>query len=151
MAAQTLDDIIIRLAVRDDVPGIKTLIEQFVASGDVLPRTLEEVEYLLPTFFVAEMGGEVVGCVTLEVYSWKLAEVRSLCVSLKAQGRGVGTRLVQACVDLARERGILEVMAITRSEDFFRACGFDYTLPSLKKALFLQTHDDSANVSDDED
>jgi len=132
-------DIQIRLATEVDLPEIETFITQFVASGDVLPRTLNELEQLLPTFYVADWDGEIVGCATLEIYSWKLAEIRSLCVSPKAQGRGLGKRLVRACIDLAKERNILEVMAITRSEEFFRACGFDYTLPNLKKALFLQT------------
>jgi hypothetical protein len=32
-------------------------------------------------------------------------------------------------------------MAITASDAFFQSCGFDYTLPSLKRAVFLQTRD----------
>lgn len=144
MAAQTLEKIVIRKATPADVPQIETLISQFVDSGEVLPRTLQELETLLPTFFVAEADDTlIVGCVTLEIYSWKLAEIRSLCVSSLVQGRGIGKKLVMACLDLARERNILEVMAITRSEDFFVSCGFDYTLPSLKKALFFQTGDDA--------
>lgn len=128
----------IRKAVPTDLPHIEAFILQFVESGEVLPRTLQELEQLMPTFFIAELDGEIVGCATLEVYSWKLAEIRSLCVSPKAQGKGIGKKLVQSCLDLAKERNILEVMAITHSEDFFRACGFDYTLPNLKKALFFQ-------------
>ena len=77
----------------------------------------------------------------LEIYSKKLAEIRSLAVLPEFQGRGVGKQLVQACVDRARERNILEVMAVTSSEDFFRACGFDFTLPGEKKALFYQTRE----------
>lgn len=130
----------IRKATPDDIPEIEAFIKQFVTEGEVLPRTLSELEELLPTFFVAVLDGEIVGCATLEIYSWKLAEIRSLAVSPKAQGKGIGRKLVQACIDLASERNILEVMAITRSEEFFRAVGFDYTLPNLKKALFLQTH-----------
>lgn len=137
MATQT----IIRHAAADDVPAIKAFIEQFIESGDVLPRTLEEIEELLPTFFVADNNGEIVGCATLEVYSWKLAEIRSLCVSPKVQGQGIGRRLVQVCLDLAHEREVLEVMVITRAEEFFKSCGFHYTLPNLKKALFIQTRD----------
>jgi len=53
----------------------------------------------------------------------------------------VGKRLVEACVNRAREEQILEVMAITSSEEFFRSCGFDFTLPGEKKALFLQTRE----------
>ena len=44
-------------------------------------------------------------------------------------------------VELAREKNILEVMAITSSDGFFKSCGFDFTLPGEKKALFFQTRD----------
>lgn len=131
----------IRRATPNDIPSIEALIEKFVNSGEVLPRTLDELEDLLPNCFVAELEDEIVGTAILEIYSWKLAELRSLCVSPKAQGRGVGRKLVDACLSLARDRGVLEVMAITRTDDFFRACGFDYTLPNLRKALFIQTDD----------
>jgi amino-acid N-acetyltransferase len=67
--------------------------------------------------------------------------VRSLAVSERMQGKGVGRMLVNACVERARDHQILEVMAITSSDTFFMACGFDYTLPGEKRALFIQTRD----------
>jgi N-acetylglutamate synthase-like GNAT family acetyltransferase len=70
-----------------------------------------------------------------------MAELRSLAVDLEYRRHGVGSRLVAACVDLARSRNVLEVMAITSSERFFVSCGFDFTLPGEKKALFYQTSD----------
>jgi len=33
------------------------------------------------------------------------------------------------------------VIAITSSEEFFQRCGFDFTLPGEKKAVFLQTRE----------
>jgi hypothetical protein len=33
-------------------------------------------------------------------------------------------------------------MAITSSDEFFRSCGFDFTLPGEKKALFMLTRDE---------
>lgn len=134
-------EVVIRKAIQADIPAITEFIEAFVESGDVLPRTFGEIEDLIETFFVAVLDDHLVGCAALEIYSWKLAEIRSLSVSSEVQGRGVGKRLVQACVDLAVEREILEVMAITRADAFFQACGFDYTLPNLKRAVFLQTRD----------
>lgn len=83
--------------------------------------------------------GKIVGFAALEVYSPKLAEIRSLAVAGEWQGQGVGRALVQACVDRARFLDVFEVLAVTSSEEFFRRCGFDFTLPGEKKALFLQT------------
>jgi amino-acid N-acetyltransferase len=83
-----------------------------------------------------------VGCAALDIYNRKLAEIRSLAVAPETQGTGIGKKLVQACVELAHEEGIFEVMAISSSEDFFKACGFDFTLPNERKAFFLQTRDE---------
>jgi N-acetylglutamate synthase-like GNAT family acetyltransferase len=78
----------------------------------------------------------------LEVYSKKLAEIRSLCVAESHRFRGIGQALVNSCVERARELNILEVMAISSTDDFFRSCGFDFTLPGEKKAFFVQTRPD---------
>ena len=129
----------IRPATVGDGPSVLALIEPYVAHRKLLPRTLDEIEELLVNGFVAELDGEIVGFVALEIYSKKLAEIRSLCVAEGFQRHGIGKELVTAFVRRARERSILEVMAITSAEEFFRACGFDFTLPGEKKAFFLQT------------
>ena len=49
---------------------------------------------------------------------------------------------MENCVELARSRNVLEVMAITSADGFFQSCGFDFTLPGEKKALFMQTRDE---------
>jgi amino-acid N-acetyltransferase len=139
MATQTT--LIIRKATQADVQALSDFITQFVATGELLPRTLDELEELLPNFFIADIDGEIMGCATLEIYSRKLAEIRSLAVSPKAQGKGVGKALVEACVELAKQENIFEIMAISASEDFFKKCGFDFTLPNLRKAFFLQTRE----------
>lgn len=131
--------IIVRAAETADVEPLAEFIEPFVLQGRLLGRTMEELEQLLPHAFVALHAGQIVGCAALEIYSKKLAEVRSLAVNPEYRGRGIGKKLVQACVDRAKERNIFEVMAITSTEEFFKACGFDFTLPGEKKALFLQT------------
>lgn len=144
MATQDLKPTItIRTAQPGDIDPLCELIEPFVEDGKLLPRTYDELEELLPNCFVAESsdGQKIVGCAALEIYSKKLAEVRSLAVAPSAQRMGVGKMLVEACVNLARERQILEVMAITSSEEFFKSCGFDFTLPGEKKALFIQSRD----------
>jgi N-acetylglutamate synthase-like GNAT family acetyltransferase len=142
METQTLTNVIVRPARPDDLEALAEFIKPFVAEGRLLPRTFSELEDFLPSFFVAELDGRLIGCAALEVYSWKLAEVRSLAVAPEARGLGIGRLLVNACVDRAREQRILEVMAITSSEDFFKSCGFDFTLPGEKKALFIQTRDE---------
>lgn len=133
--------VVVRPTVQEDLHHIDIFLADFVAAGRILPRTIDELEQLIPTGFIAEVNDQIVGFVALEIYSRKLAEVRSLCVRPIMQGQGVGKKLIQACIRLAEERNVFEVMAITSTEEFFRNCGFDFTLPGEKKALFLQTRD----------
>jgi amino-acid N-acetyltransferase len=132
----------IRKATQADLATIEKLITRFVEDGNLLPRTFRELEDLLDTFFVAEINHQIVGCAALDIYNKKLAEIRSLAVASEAQGHGIGKLLVQACIELANERDIYEVMAISSTDAFFKACGFDFTLPNERKAFFLQTRDD---------
>jgi amino-acid N-acetyltransferase len=136
------DGIVVRPARGADVRGISQLIEPQIEQHVLLRRTIDELALLLENFFVADDHGRIVGCAALEIYSSKLAELRSLVVSPEYRGRGLGKRLVEAVLAAARSEEILEVMAITASEDFFRSCGFDYTLPGQKKALFFKTRDE---------
>ncbi len=133
---------VIRAADRDDLPQLEALLDHFVTANRLLPRTFDELCDLIPFGFVAEFEGRIVGFAALEIYSAKLGEIRSLAVRSEHQGQGIGRELVLRCVDLARHRNVLEVMAITSSDEFFLACGFDFTLPGEKKALFMQTRDE---------
>src|SRR5262249_48062860 len=132
----------IRPAQLSDVDDLHRFIAPFVAQGKLLSRTQDELADLVRTGFVALDNGSVIGFAALEIYSTKLAELRSLAVDPGDQGRGIGRRLVEACLDLARSRRVFEVMAVTSTEEFFQRCGFEFTLPGEKKALFLQTRDD---------
>lgn len=132
---------VVRPASSDDLPALEKLIAEFVEANRLLPRTQNELQDLIPFGFVAEFDEKLVGFAALEIYSPKLAEIRSLAVVPAMQGKGLGKLLVRECVNLAHSRNVLEVMAITSSEDFFQSCGFDFTLPGEKKALFIQTRD----------
>ncbi|MCP4787849.1 MAG: GNAT family N-acetyltransferase [Fuerstiella sp.] len=136
-------DVHVRPATRDDLPALIQLITGFVEANRLLPRTQSELDDLIPFGFVACFDNRLVGFAALEIYSPKLAEVRSLAVVPEMQGHGLGKRLVQQCVELAQSRNVLEVMAITSAEEFFQSCGFDFTLPGEKKALFVRTREDA--------
>ena len=141
MLGDTSREICITKADASDLVDLSDFIKPFVDSGEILPRTYDELEYLLETFYVGRLDGRIVGCAALEIYSQKLCEIRSLAVDPSAQGLGIGKQLVSACVDLALREGVYEIMAISSAEDFFKSCGFDFTLPNLKRAFFLQTRD----------
>jgi amino-acid N-acetyltransferase len=139
MAPSESTEVQIRAAEVTDVPNIAVLIEPHVQRRVLLPRTEEELCNLIRNGFVAESGDQIVGFVAVDIYSKKLAELQCLAVADGFQGVGIGQRLVQACIDCTRNHDVRELMAITAAEEFFQGCGFHYTLPDQKKALFIST------------
>ncbi|MDX1966708.1 MAG: GNAT family N-acetyltransferase [Planctomycetaceae bacterium] len=131
----------IRPATLADVADLDRFLAPFIEQGRLLPRTIDELEDLTDDGFLAIVDGQIVGFAALEVYSPKLAEIRSLAVDPQFRRHGIGRGLVQACIDRAKDRRIFEILAVTSSEEFFQRCGFDFTLPGEKKALFLQTRE----------
>lgn len=133
-----INEVVFRLATLDDVPKLQEMLELFVRQHKLLRRTPEELAVLTKHGFIAELNDEIVGFCAVEVYSRKLAEIQSLAVATHCQGKGIGRKLVMMCLDRARELDVMEVLAITSSEEFLRGCGFDYSLPDQKKAMFCQ-------------
>lgn len=131
-----------RNAALDDIPKLQRFLDPFVTAKQILPRSDEDLGVLIRHGFVAESGSEIVGFAALEIYSRKLSEIQALAVSATMQGKGVGSELVKRCIGRAKAEGILELMAITASDNLFRNAGFDYSLPNQKRALFLQTRPD---------
>ena len=131
--------IVIRQVQANDLQALGQFLNAFVETGELLPRTLDELEELLPAFGIAEREGELVGCAAL--YSPKLAEIRSLAVARHVQGMGVSKRLVATCIEKARALKVFEVMAASSEDNFFLSCGFDYSLPNSLRAFFLTTRE----------
>jgi DNA-binding MarR family transcriptional regulator/N-acetylglutamate synthase-like GNAT family acetyltransferase len=65
--------------------------------------------------WIAEMDGEVVGCVFLAKDSAKVARIRLLLVDPKARGLGVGARLADECIRFARRTGYKKITLWTHS------------------------------------
>jgi len=119
-----VETIQIRFATPDDVPAIVNLVNHFASDGTVLPRTSRSVYEHLDQWFVAEAGGEILGCVSLMPYTSGLVEVRSLAVQQRYQGLGIGRRLMNALLAEARRRQIPRLFALTRIIPFFIRFGF---------------------------
>lgn len=131
----------LRNARREDIPTILHLIKPYIEQHVLVPRDASDLEKLIPHGFVAEAAGRLVGFAALEIYSSKLAEIQCLAVEESYQQHGLGKQLVEACVQRARDEQVWELLAITSSDGFLRSCGFDYSLPDQRRALFLRTGD----------
>lgn len=115
---------IIRLARRDEAAALYSLIESHRVEGHLLPRTLDDLERHAERFVVIEEQGAIVACAELMKLSSHVAEVRSLVVDRDRRGGGVGSDLMSALVDAARDAGYLSLCAFTHSPAFFVRQGF---------------------------
>lgn len=116
----------IRKPALRDAEGIQKLIQYYADRKLMLPRTVTQIYEHLRDFHICENDGEIIGCSALHLWS-DLAEIRSLAVGESAWRRGVGTALVNACLDEARLFGVRTVFVLTYQPDFFAKLGFERT------------------------
>ena len=114
----------IRKAMLTDVRMIQSLVNQYADSGQMLPRTLNELYEHLRDFHIYEVKGSIIGVCALHI-SWDgLAEIRSLVVRQDSVKRGIGTELVRTCLAEAADLQIERVFVLTYQAVFFRKLGF---------------------------
>ncbi|XZE19933.1 GNAT family N-acetyltransferase [Pirellulaceae bacterium SH449] len=135
----------IRRARFDEQEQIAEFLSTFFQQKKLLQRNRSEILLLMATGFVAELNASesasqsrIIGFASVEIYSEKMSEIQCLAVSDEHQGKGIGSALVQACLELAKQKEIIEVMAISSSDAFLLKLGFEYSLPEQKRALFYQ-------------
>lgn len=108
---------VLRGAGPGDLPGVLALLAaaELPAAG---------VADALDTFRVAEAGGRIVGVAGLEVHGDD-GVVRSVAVDPDVRGQGLGARLVEAVLDLARTRRLRHLYLLTTTaEGWFPRHGF---------------------------
>ena len=118
-------EVVVRRARTPDVRTIRRLVDTYAGAG---PRLLEKATVTLyedvQEFWVAERGGQVVGCGALHVLWEDLAEIRTVAVDPEFRGFGIGHRIVSSLIITARELGLRRVFCLTFEVDFFARHGF---------------------------
>lgn len=127
----------IRKALLSDIAGLAKLVEDASKSGMLLYRSEEELTGDIDEFWLMEDQGRIVACCALDIYSSKLAEIRSMAVEDSYQGQGIASNLLDHCIQEAKEKGIYEVLTITNRASIFRKKGFGEQLDG-QTALILR-------------
>jgi amino-acid N-acetyltransferase len=101
-----------------DLPAVRRLLD-----AQKLP--LDDLEAHLDTMIVARSGDEVVGAAAVELYA-NAALLRSVVVSPSVQGQGLGHRLTDAALEIAKSHGAETAFLLTTTaERFFPKLGFE--------------------------
>lgn len=114
----------LRKARIKDVPTIQKLINNYAKKDLMLPRSLNEIYENIRDYAVIESKKKIVGCIALHFLWNDLAEIKSLAISQRKRGEGLGTTLVQFALNEAKELGVDEVFALTYVPEFFEKLGF---------------------------
>jgi amino-acid N-acetyltransferase len=109
---------VIQPAEPRDLPAVRRLLET-----QHLP--LDGIDAHVSTMVVAKQGSEVVGAAAVELYG-DGALLRSVVVDPRVQGQGLGHRLSEAALGIAKARGTRTAFLLTTTaEKFFPKLGFE--------------------------
>lgn len=115
----------IRNAHIEDVEIIRDLINEYAEQSRMLFRSLSDLYASLHDFMVCAEDGRVVGCCAVQIYWKDLAEVKSLAVEEKFQGKGYGKAMVRSAIEHCRELQIPRLFTLTLEAEFFAKLGFE--------------------------
>jgi len=119
----------LRKALIGDVKTIHGMINVSSGKGEILPRSLMDIYSNLRDFFVyldedREPGPVIVGICAMSIFWENLAEIRSLYVDREYRKRGIGRKLVEACISEAITLELFRVFTLTNKKEFFARLGF---------------------------
>jgi len=115
----------IRKANLNDVKEIQRMVKTYSGRGDILPRSLGDLYDHLRDFFVFIRNRNILGICSLHICWEDLAEIRSLVVKEESRNKGIGVKLVKACLEESKSLGIKRVFALTYQPEFFERFGFE--------------------------
>jgi amino-acid N-acetyltransferase len=124
-----------------DASDIYRLVSGFAIQNEMLQRPLAEIYENLRDFFVATTDNRIIACCALHICDGDLAELKAFAVVEDWQRRGIGTKLIQACLDEAKELGIGMVFALTSKPGVFEKLGyFRPDVGSLPRVVWGECH-----------
>lgn len=118
-------NLVVRPARTADIKEIRAIIDTYVLGRRVLAKETVTLYETVQEFIVAEFDGEIVGCGALHVLWEDLAEVRTVAVSEKMRGKGVGNAIIENIVGRARAVGVKRIFCLTFETRFFSRNGFE--------------------------
>lgn len=115
----------IRRIFRKDVRSILQLIRESVANEELVRRTRTEILSRIDDYWVIETDKHLAGCVAVHLFpEEKRAELACFYVAKSHEGQGYGRKLMAFAEQLAAERGMTHMLALsTQAYAYFQQKG----------------------------
>ncbi|MES2569275.1 MAG: amino-acid N-acetyltransferase [Verrucomicrobiota bacterium] len=115
----------IRRIFKKDVRAVMALIRQSVNNEELVRRTRADIIAHLGDYWVLEIDRALVGCVALHLYpNESKAELACLYVNKNQEGQGYGRKLMAFAEQLAAEKGMKHIFALsTQTYHYFQQKG----------------------------
>lgn len=118
-------DVTIVEASEQDVGDIVSILRANRGDPSMFLRSPANVRKNLRDLIVAKDTGEqIIGCAALHKYSPTLGEILSVGVLPDFHGQGIGSRLMENCIQQADANGIEQLWLATVKPGYFRRFGF---------------------------
>ena len=128
-------------AQKSDIDAIVSIVAEYAEAGYLRPRSRQEIEGMLGSFYVLWRDFSLVGCFYLHQWQSNNPEVENcyelgcFCVAKNYQAQGVGKAMLEKAKEFAQEQNITRFYALTtQSMDWFNEQGF-IKVPSKSKFL----------------
>lgn len=115
----------IRRALKKDVRSIQLLIQDSVASEELVKRTRSMIEKQISDYYIFEIDKNPVGCVALHLFpEQRKGELACLYVKNSHENQGIGRKLINFVETRARELGLNHLLALsTQAFTYFQSKG----------------------------
>jgi amino-acid N-acetyltransferase len=115
----------IRRVFKKDVGAVMALIRQSVNNAELIKRTRADILAHLNDYWILEIDRNLVGCIALHLYpEQQKAELACLYVAKNQEGQGYGRKLMAFVEQLAAEKGMKHIFALsTQTYNYFQQKG----------------------------
>ncbi len=108
-----------------DIQEMQTLVLEEVKTGTILFRSSDEMATNIRSYIVARDSTNIIGFGALHFHAYDLGELRSLIVSDKYRGKGIGKSMVKAMLEEGKSLHVKSVFTLTYQQSFFESIGFN--------------------------
>ena len=119
-----MSEIQIRSAKTSDVSTIRKLVDTYAPERRLLSKATVTLYEAVPDFLVIEKNNSIIGAGAVHVLWEDLAEVRTVAIFPEYKNQGLGSQLLIALLEKAKNLGVKRVFCLTFETKFFAKHGF---------------------------